>query len=1413
MDAEINLAKIILIVVLLAPLKSTQSVLKSIHPMLDPQRCSLLFSFILQRKEFSELPVTEIRPMFLNALKVPASKVDLEKQLKIISNETIFVEIGPSYFYGPSFFPPMWRTNIVGVNRTRLVGFGLSSGVQNGVIGAAFEHLTSQLGIAKLAYIFDNMEGEVYPFADIGTFLKEEVGQFHIYHLCDFTSVEDALGQILVDGANVLVLNVAHQAALELLHKGVTLSGKDFHVHDTNFFAVEFSTNGKFTDFTELSVMPKPITPKDLIFRDMAVVGLQKLAELLRKDLKGSVPLITSTVDGVDEEALQQTWNFYSYMDVTFDTASLYKVQISTNGPISGTFQALNPPPERRLLLQRLRRKPLRLGTVVNCCSEEYHWCAIEAGLLKTAPLMALFCHINGGKSVCATLKSRNGLMCIKVPPIITEETSENGVKILRGAEIALARELLKRLNVSYNIAVYNTDLGERRSGRWTGIFGHLEQWNIDLLVGPFTKTWDRMISFRSTTPIRSIGYSFMYFRPSLSVPTQIFQFVVTFEASTWLLIFLTTIGVGVTLALVHKISPSSLSYSIHPAIIFVFGYLFQVKVTLLSMLEVYGVRTRPPRQTSSQILIVVWWFFCLILIIAFCTNYASYRSFTALETLPTTVATLLHQEYYKYAYINGSSMELQMRVPLDPSIYSLYTVINKKFKKMIPPNRSAGVDQTIKGGFALLDESPFIEYYARKYCLETSLTLWHGAYVFYMPKLLPYYTIINEELTMMIADGTVDRIYNRAQEELLASLPRYCGATINDQAIEAMRIPLVQWSEYSIEFAAALGIFVISLIGLFIVLIVMTVEFLVVKGSFCDDALILVELQVIKNEDVFVEIGPDYFYGPSFFPLEWKTNSNNRNRSRIVGFDFTFDVQNQVLQAVYDRLTSDIGVVKLAYLFDYTAIEAFQFLKKKVGQFLLYQLRDFNNVEDALSQILIDNANVLVLNVDQQAALKLLAKAQEKNILQQPFYWIVFNAVPPVVTEETTADGTMVVNGPEIALAKALLKRLNVSYNITVFDLDIGKEVDGRWTGIFGLLEEWDIDLLVGPFSDTWDRSKSFLGTTPIRSITYNYMYRRPSLKASLQIFQFVVAFDGYTWLLIILTAAIFGAALTLLHKISPNTLSYSIHPSMLFVFGYLFQGVRTRPPRQTSSQILIVVWWFFCLILIIAFCTNYASYRSFTALETLPTTVATLLHQEYYKYGYINGSNTDTQMSASLDPSIYALYTEINTKYKDMIPPNRSAGVDQTIKGGFALLDESPFIEYYARKYCLETSLTLWHGAYVFYMPKLLPYYTIINEELTMMIADGTVDRIYNRGYEEQLATLPVYCGATFKDKAIEAMRNPLVNWSDYSVEFASAFGIFIVSLIGLVIVLIVFVVEFCLGVYKSRIKYSYSQKVMLS
>lgn len=59
------------------------------------------------------------------------------------------------------------------------------------------------------------------------------------------------------------------------------MSGETFSVDNTNFFAIEFSTNGDFAKYKELDGLTKPITPKDLIFRDMAVTGLKELAKKL----------------------------------------------------------------------------------------------------------------------------------------------------------------------------------------------------------------------------------------------------------------------------------------------------------------------------------------------------------------------------------------------------------------------------------------------------------------------------------------------------------------------------------------------------------------------------------------------------------------------------------------------------------------------------------------------------------------------------------------------------------------------------------------------------------------------------------------------------------------------------------------------------------------------------------------------------------------------------------------------------------------------------------------------------------------------------------------------------------------------------------------------------------------------------
>lgn len=57
-------------------------------------------------------------------------------------------------------------------------------------------------------------------------------------------------------------------------------------------------------------------------------------------------------------------------------------------------------------------------------------------------------------------------------------------------------------------------------------------------------------------------------------------------------------------------------------------------------------------------------------------------------------------------------------------------------------------------------------------------------------------------------------------------------------------------------------------------------------------------------------------------------------------------------------------------------------FLDTAVGQFLVYHTREFSTFEEAMSQILRDGAKVIVVNIDQEHALRLLNKVHRLSAL-----------------------------------------------------------------------------------------------------------------------------------------------------------------------------------------------------------------------------------------------------------------------------------------------------------------------------------------------------------------------------------------------------------------------------------------------
>ncbi len=109
--------------------------------------------------------------------------------------------------------------------------------------------------------------------------------------------------------------------------------------------------------------------------------------------------------------------------------------------------------------------------------------------------------------------------------------------------------------------------------------------------------------------------------------------------------------------------------------------------------------------------------------------------------------------------------------------------------------------------------------------------------------------------------------------------------------------------------------------------------------------------------------------------------------------------------------------------------------------------------------------------------------------------------------------------------------------------------------------------------------------------------------------------------------------------------------------------------------------------------------------------------------------------------------------------------------------------------------------------HFPNLFVYRFILSTKLHSPHCQSTLNPFLNiyrifcpyRAKTDIISRGDVVCGATADEKLVSALQQSIINLSDYSVRFDAAFGIFIVCIIALFVVILVVIVECCLGVYK--------------
>nr|VZI00293.1 unnamed protein product [Spirometra erinaceieuropaei] len=352
--------------------------------------------------------------------------------------------------------------------------------------------------------------------------------------------------------------------------------------------------------------------------------------------------------------------------------------------------------------------------------------------------------------------------------------------------------------------------------------------------------------------------------------------------------------------------------------------------------------------------------------------------------------------------------------------------------------------------------------------------------------------------------------------------------------------------------------------------------------------------------------------------------------------------------------------------------------------------------------------------------------------ISQKWVFWVYTQASFNATSENyiiIDTNGQVAKSLPDLKLSPSLEQLLDAARQST-FRIGIRRE----------------LDMIAGPFPAIEPMTTDFQPTSAFYSEQFNFFYKKPTLSTALQIFQFVVAFDVWVWVLTAVAAVVVAAALTLAHYLSPNRRDYGIYPSLMFTFGYLLQ-------------------------------------------------------QKEYSYGFVKGSVTENFLSTSTQRDLQAIYNTIVDQSSQNIVPNRTVGIQRVAEGGFALIDESPYVDYYADFFCLEKGQPFWQYSLVFFLPNNYPFFELIESEMKRIISEGYISGMFSDpqlGFTQSSST-NVSCGVNLQEEILSALQVKLIDWSPYSITLDTTIGVFILCIAGLLIVGITAIVEYHLGVFK--------------
>ncbi|XP_050427756.1 glutamate receptor ionotropic, kainate 2-like isoform X3 [Adelges cooleyi] len=314
-----------------------------------------------------------------------------------------------------------------------------------------------------------------------------------------------------------------------------------------------------------------------------------------------------------------------------------------------------------------------------------------------------------------------------------------------QGYVVDLIQRIADDINITYEFRLRNDGNGRRdkKTGKWDGIIGEVQELRADLAVCDLTITHERRSAVDFTMPFMNLGISILFSKPE-EPQTNLFSFTQPLSFQVWIFTATAYLGLSLVLFFLARITPNEWQnpHPCNPKPEELENSLSLLNCLWFSMGSILAQGSDIlPRAFPTRLCAAMWWFFALIMTQSYTANWTAFLTSNRMETTIKNVEDLDKKAGtggIKYGCLKDQSTASFFQHSNVNLYQKLWSGMEMFGDSVMVSDNKQGVDRVKKerNHYAFFMESSSIEYEVQRNCDLTEVGYWldNKAYGIAMP-------------------------------------------------------------------------------------------------------------------------------------------------------------------------------------------------------------------------------------------------------------------------------------------------------------------------------------------------------------------------------------------------------------------------------------------------------------------------------------------------------------------------------------------------------------------------------------------------------------------------------------------------------------------------------------------------------